>query len=266
MPRGWWEAVPGGRVACHCCGGRLVSGAGPRQPAQRAGSREGGAPEPRRPPPPPTGHVSQGASAGPPRPHSRAHSTWVADLDSQPRGRAVGEGGAPDPRRPAQRRKTPPSGTPFRHPHSTQRRPARAHAVGPVLGPHARTDRTRDTRVAEPRLPAPEDGRPWPRAVGANVGVCGVCGACAVCAAVRGVAFCLSLWCPPLRCFVAVLCSPYACRARFPARVPCLAAGFPLFLPLLRRPLPFPLLSVGSPCYKTFYKTKKTGCGFLSCV
>ena len=25
---------------------------------------------------------------------------------------------------------------------------------------HARTDRTRDTRVAEPRLPAPEDGRP----------------------------------------------------------------------------------------------------------
>ena len=32
--------------------------------------------------------------------------------------------------------------------------------MGPVLGPHARTDRTQDTRVAEPRLPAPEDGRP----------------------------------------------------------------------------------------------------------
>ena len=30
----------------------------------------------------------------------------------------------------------------------------------PVLGPHARIDRTRDTRDAEPRLPAPEDGRP----------------------------------------------------------------------------------------------------------
>ena len=29
----------------------------------------------------------------------------------------------------------------------------------PVLGPHARNDRTRDTRVAEPRPPAPEDGR-----------------------------------------------------------------------------------------------------------
>ena len=32
--------------------------------------------------------------------------------------------------------------------------------MGPVLGPHAPTDRTRDTRVAEPSLPAPEDGRP----------------------------------------------------------------------------------------------------------
>ena len=48
----------------------------------------------------------------------------------------------------------------FRHPHSEQRRPARAHAVEPVLGPHARTNRTRNTRVAEPRLPAPEGGRP----------------------------------------------------------------------------------------------------------
>ena len=54
----------------------------------------------------------------------------------------------------------PPPGTPFSHPHSQQRRPARTHAVGPVLGPHASTDRTRDKRVAEPRLPAPEDGRP----------------------------------------------------------------------------------------------------------
>ena len=52
-----------------------------------------------------------------------------------------------------------PPGTPFRHPQSEQRWPARAHAVGPVLDPHARTDRTRDTQVAEPWLPAPEDGR-----------------------------------------------------------------------------------------------------------
>ena len=54
----------------------------------------------------------------------------------------------------------PPPGTPFRHAHSEQRQPARAQAVEPVLGPHAHTDRTRNTRVAVPRLPAPEDGRP----------------------------------------------------------------------------------------------------------
>ena len=29
----------------------------------------------------------------------------------------------------------------------------------PVLGPHAPTDRTRNTRVTVPRPPAPEDGR-----------------------------------------------------------------------------------------------------------
>ena len=126
-----------------------------------------------RPPPPPgdgppqtqrhaapTRHASQGDSAGPPHPHTRAHSTWVADPDKPPGGRAVGGGGVPDLRRPSLRRKAPPPGTPFRHPHSTQRRPARAHAVGPVPGPHARTNRTRDTRVAELRPPAPEDGRP----------------------------------------------------------------------------------------------------------
>ena len=116
------------------------------------------------PPPPrhaaPTGHASQGDSAGPPHPHTRAHSTWVADPDSPFRGRAAGGGGAPELRRPSQRRKAPPPGTPFRQPHSAQRRLARAHAAGQVLGPHAHTNRTWDTRVAEPRLPAPEDGRP----------------------------------------------------------------------------------------------------------
>ena len=97
---------------------------------------------------------------GPPHPHARARSTWVADPNSPTSGRAVGGGGAPDLRRPSQRWKAPPPGMPFRHPHSQQHRPARAHAVGPVLGPHARTDRTRDTRVAEPRLPTQEDGQP----------------------------------------------------------------------------------------------------------
>ena len=106
----------------------------------------------------PTGHAGQGDSVVPPHPHIRAHSTWVADPDSPPSGRAVGGGTAPDLRRPSQWWKAPPPGTPFRHPHSEQRRPARAHAVRPVLGPHDRTDRTRDTRVAEPWLPAPQGG------------------------------------------------------------------------------------------------------------
>ena len=108
----------------------------------------------------PTGHAGQGDSVGPPHPHTRAHSMWVADPKSPPSGRAVGGGTAPDLRRPTQWWKAPPLGTPFSQPHSEQRRPARAHAVGPVPAPHARTERTRDTRVAEPRLPAPEDGRP----------------------------------------------------------------------------------------------------------
>ena len=108
----------------------------------------------------PTGHASQGDSAGPPHPHTRAHSTWRADPDIPPRGRAVGGGGATDLRRRSQRRKVRPPGTSFRHPRSGQRRPARAHALGPLMGGHARANRNRDRRVGEPRMPAPEDGRP----------------------------------------------------------------------------------------------------------
>ena len=88
----------------------------------------------------------------------RTHPTSPGNPPSS--GRAVGGGTAPYLRRPSQWWKAPPLGTPFHHPHSEQRRPARAHAVGPVLGPHARIDRTPDTRVAEPWLPAPEEGRP----------------------------------------------------------------------------------------------------------
>ena len=116
------------------------------------------------PPPPrhaaPAGNAGRGDSVGPPHPHTRAHSTWVADPNSPPSGRAVGGGMAPGLRCPPQWWKAPFPGRPSRHPHSEQRRPARAHDVGPVLGPHTRTYRTRDTRVAEPWLPAPEDARP----------------------------------------------------------------------------------------------------------
>ena len=106
---------------------------------------------------PPAGHASQRDSAGPPRPHTRAHSTWLADPDSPPRGQVAGGGRAPELRRPSQRRKATPPGTLSRRPHSVQQRLARAHAVGPVLGPHTHTNRARERRVAEPRLPAPRD-------------------------------------------------------------------------------------------------------------
>ena len=86
---------------------------------------------------------------------TRVAEPWLpAPEDGRP-----GEGQRLTPGAPHKGGRHPPPGTPFRHPHSEQRRPARAHAVGPVLGPHARIDRTRDTRVAEPWLPAPEDGR-----------------------------------------------------------------------------------------------------------
>ena len=118
-------------------------------------------------PPPPQRAVSArkgarcGAGAGSTRPHgSRPGHAGRGTLAARSGGRAAGGGTAPDTRRPSQRWKAPPPGMPFRHPHSEQRRPAGAHAVGPVLGPHARIDRTRDTRVAEPWLHAPEDERP----------------------------------------------------------------------------------------------------------
>ena len=132
-----------------------------RRPSQRwqaSPPRDGPPPPPRHAAP--TGHASQGDSAGPPHPHTRAHSTWVVDPDSPPRGRAVGGGGVPALRRPSQRQKAPPPRTPLRHSHSAERRPAKADAVGQVPGPHTDTNRTQDTRVAEPRLPAPGDGQP----------------------------------------------------------------------------------------------------------
>ena len=51
---------------------------------------------------PPQGMQAKGDSVGPPHPHACAHSTWVVDPNSPPRGRAVRGGGAPDIRRPSQ--------------------------------------------------------------------------------------------------------------------------------------------------------------------
>ena len=84
----------------------------PSQPAERStvriglvkGNRRTGAWTPSRHLSPPHGN-----RAGPPQPHARAHN---ADPDSPPSGRAVGGGGAQDPKRPTQRSKAPPRGRP----------------------------------------------------------------------------------------------------------------------------------------------------------
>ena len=109
---------------------------------------------------PPWGMQAKGTVLGPhthtPAPTARGWRTPTARPED---GRPV-EGQRLTSDAPHNGGRHPPPGKPFCRPHSEQRRPARAHAVQPVLGPHARTDRTRDTRVAEPWLPAPEDGRP----------------------------------------------------------------------------------------------------------
>ena len=74
-----------------------------RHPSQRWQATppgDGPAPPPRHAAP--TGHAGQGDSVGPPYPHTCADSTWVADPNSPPSGRAVGGGTAPDLRRPSQ--------------------------------------------------------------------------------------------------------------------------------------------------------------------
>ena len=108
---------------------------------------------------PPQGMQPEGTVPGP---HARklaptAHG-WRTPT-ARPEGGKSGEGERLTSDAPDNSGRHPLRATPFRHPHREQRRPPRAHAVGPVLGPHARTDRTGDTRVAEPRLPAPEDGQ-----------------------------------------------------------------------------------------------------------
>ena len=127
-------------------------GSRPLQPTQRAGSRGRDSawhqtplttvadhPPPRGRPPStplprhaaPTGHAGQGDSVGPPHPHTRAHSTWVADPNSPPSGRAVGGGGAPDLRRPSQQQPGTGESGPDRPPPST---PDRARDQGRTRG------------------------------------------------------------------------------------------------------------------------------------
>ena len=95
----------------------------PPRPHKRGARRTPPPPPPARPPAherhepaprhaAPTGRADQGDRVGPPHPHARAHSTWIADPNSLPSGRAVGGGGAHDPRRPRNSGRHPPRGRP----------------------------------------------------------------------------------------------------------------------------------------------------------
>ena len=77
-------------------------------PPARPPAHERHRPTPRRAAP--TGRADQGDREGPPHPHARAHSTWIADPNGPPSGQAVGGGGAPDPRRPSQQWQATPPG------------------------------------------------------------------------------------------------------------------------------------------------------------
>ena len=84
---------------------------------------------------PPKGMQAKGTVLGPhthtPAPTARGWRTPTArPVDGQ-----SGEGQRLTADAPHNGGRHPPRGTPFRHPHSEQPRPARAHAVGPVLSP-----------------------------------------------------------------------------------------------------------------------------------
>ena len=152
-----------GTLAARSRGRAAGGGTAPdtRPPSQRwKATPPGRAPHQPRGTQPPQGMQAKGTVLGPhthtPAPTARGWRTPTA----RPVGGQSGQGQRLTSDAPHNGGRHSPLGTPFRHPHSEQRRPARAHAMGPVLGPHARTDRTRDTWVAEPRLPAPEHGQP----------------------------------------------------------------------------------------------------------
>ena len=165
LPASTAPGTRGSRNLAARSGGRAAEGGtvpDTRRPSQRWKAAPPGdalPPPPQRTTPARKG-ARRGAGTGSTRPHRpRPGHTGRGTLAARSGGRAAREGTAPDTRRPTQRWKAPPPGTPFRQPHSEQRRPARAHAVGPVLGPHARIDRARDTQVAEPWLHATEGER-----------------------------------------------------------------------------------------------------------
>ena len=109
---------------------------------------------------PPQGMQAKGTVLGPqthtPEPTARGWRTPTAC----PVGGHSGEGQRLTSDAPHNGGRHPPRGRPSATPTASNAGPQGRTLWGPLLGPHARTERTRDPRVAEPWLPAPEDGRP----------------------------------------------------------------------------------------------------------
>ena len=128
--RGTPAARPRGRAA----------GGGTAPDTRRPSQRWQATPPGDGPPPPPrhaapTGHAGQGDSVGPPHPHARAHSMWVADPNNPPSGRAVQGGGAPDHTRPSQRWKAAPRERPSATPTASNAGPQGRTLWGRCLVP-----------------------------------------------------------------------------------------------------------------------------------
>ena len=103
---------------------------------------------------PHTEHASQGDSAGPLHLHTRGHSTRVAGPGSPPRGGQPGRGKRLKSDAPHNGRRH--LGTPFRRPHSTQRRLARAPGCGAGAGTATTPAARSPHRACRPR------GQCWP--------------------------------------------------------------------------------------------------------
>ena len=168
------DGVPHARIPPH----PQPVGSGPRQPAQRAGSRGWGSARPRTPhtqaggappgtfmPPPQRAKLARKSArfgvCDTPAPR-RTHSQWVVGPGSPPRKRAVGDGTAPDPGRPTPRQEAPHPRAPSCRPHSAQSQLEGARAVGLVTGPHARGPPHPQPVGSGPQQPAQRAGsRGW---------------------------------------------------------------------------------------------------------
>ena len=167
-------------------------GSGPRQPAQRAGSRGWGSARPRTPhtqargpppgtlmPPPQRAKPARKSARcavgdGSPRPHSPCtHSQWVVGPGSPPEGQAVEVGSAPDSGRPTPRQEAPSPGHTQAAPRARKASSQERALWGWCRVPTPAPPRTHSQWVVGPGSPsrgravgggrAPDPGRPTPR-------------------------------------------------------------------------------------------------------